>query len=263
MTDAGRYFLHKQQRSAGLSEKELVAVAIRSMGLSEIKPFNPEEKIIEYILRDKKQKKLVDMPLESFVWETSSESPAPGGGSVSATMGSLGAALGTMVANLSSHKRGWDARWEEFADWAEKGAEMQKRLMELVDEDTDAFNCIMKAFEMPKGNEEEKAARSAAIEEATKLASQVPLTVMKESFRVFELLKAMIMEGNPNSITDAGVGVLATRACIRGAALNVRINVTNLKDKDFAVRLVSEAEVIEKDSEILENELLTAIRTKI
>jgi glutamate formiminotransferase/formiminotetrahydrofolate cyclodeaminase len=256
MLDAGRYFLHKQQRSAGVSDADLISMAVRSMGLSELKPFNPEEKIIEYMLQDKKQTKLADMPLEAFVWETSSESPAPGGGSISAAMGAMGAALGTMVANLSSHKRGWDDRWEEFAGWAEKGAQMQKRLLELVDEDTEAFNAIMKAFEMPKGSDEEKAARSSAVEEATKKAAMVPLTVMKEAFKTFDLLGEMVKKGNPSSITDAAVGVLATRACIRGAYLNVRVNVKGLKDRAFAEKLVAEGMEIEERTAVTEHEII-------
>ena len=256
MLDAGMFFLHRQQRSAGVSDAELINVAIRSMGLSELKPFNPEEKIIEYMLQDKKQKKLADMPLSAFVWETSSESPAPGGGSISAAMGAMGAALGTMVANLSSHKRGWDDRWEEFAGWAEKGAQMQKRLLELVDEDTEAFNTIMKAYEMPKGSDEEKAARAAAVEEATKKASMVPLTVMKEASKTFELLGEMVRKGNPNSVTDAAVGVLATRACIRGAYLNVRVNVKALKDRAFAENLMAEGREIEERAAASEHEII-------
>jgi glutamate formiminotransferase/formiminotetrahydrofolate cyclodeaminase len=263
MLDAGRYFLHKQQRSAGLSDAELIASAVRSMGLSELKPFNPREKIIEYILEDTTRKKLVDMPLSSFVWETSSESVAPGGGSVSAAMGAMGAALGTMVANLSSHKRGWDARWEEFAAWAEKGALMQKRLLELVDEDTDAFNAIMKAFEMPKNSEEEKAARAAAVEEATKGASLVPLAVMKEAIKVFDLLGEMVLNGNASSVTDAAVGVLAARACARGAYLNVRINVSTLKDKAFAAQLVIEGAEIDRIAAEYEQKILAEADRKI
>lgn len=256
MLEAGRYFLHKQQRSAGVSEEELVKTAIRSLGLSELKPFKPEEKIIEYILREKNRNKLAAMSLSSFVWETSSESPAPGGGSVSAAMGAMGVALGVMVANLSSHKRGWDDRWEEFSSWAEKGVQIQKRLLELVDEDTIAYNTVMAAFEMPKSNDEEKSARSAAIEEATKQASLVPLAVMKESFKAFDLLAEMIRKGNPNSVTDAAVGVLATRACIRGAYLNVRINVKGLRDKNFTEILLSEGSEIESKAAQIEEELL-------
>ena len=263
MIDAGKYFLHKQQRSAGLSDVELIDAAVRSMGLSELKPFKPEEKIIEYILKDASRKKLVDMPLSSFVWETSSESVAPGGGSVSAVMGAMGAALGTMVANLSSHKRGWDARWEEFATWAERGAAIQKRLLELVDEDTDAFNAIMKAFGMPKNSEEEKASRAAAVEEATKGASLVPLAVMKETVKVFDLLGEMVLKGNASSVTDAAVGVLAARACIRGAYLNVRINVSSLKDKPFAIQLVNEGAEIEKLAANYEQKILAEAEKNI
>ena len=259
MLDAGRYFLHRQQRSAGVSDEELISTAVRSMGLSELKPFNPEEKIIEYILRDKSSKKLVDLSLSAFAWETSSESPAPGGGSVSAAMGALGAALGTMVANLSSHKRGWDERWEDFASWAEKGVVMQKRLLDLVDEDTEAYNGILKAFEMPKKSEEEKAARATAVESATLQASLVPLMVMKEAFQVFELLQEMTGKGNPNSVTDGAVGVLAVRACIRGAFLNVRINVKGLKDRAKAEELISEAQVIDNAAAELEEEIIARV----
>jgi len=256
MLEAGKYFLHKQQRSAGVSEEELVKTAVRSMGLSELKPFNPEEKIIEYILQEKQQNKLADKSLASFVWETSSESPAPGGGSVSAVMGAMGAALGVMVANLSSHKRGWDARWEKFADWAERGVQIQKRLLELVDEDTNAYNAILKAFEMPKGSDGEKAARAAAVEEATKQASLVPLTVMQEAVKSFDLLSEMIREGNPNSVTDAAVGVLATRACIRGAFLNVRVNVRGLNDKSFTEDLLTRGGELESIAAAAEEELI-------
>jgi len=256
MLEAGRYFLHKQQRSSGVSDKELISTAIRSMGLSELKPFNPDEKIIEYILRDKQQKKLADISLSSFVWETSSESPAPGGGSVAAAMGAMGAALGVMVANLSAHKRGWDARWKEFSSWAEKGVQIQKRLLELVDEDTNAYNAILRAFEMPRGSDEEKAARAAAVEEATKNASLVPLTVMQEAARSFELLAEMIKKGNPNSVTDAAVGALATRACIRGAYLNVQINVKDLKDRIFANSLLTQGREIDTRAADFEKDLI-------
>lgn len=263
MLDAGKYFLHKQRRSAALSDEQLISVAVRSMGLSELKPFNPEEKIIEYMLQNKKQNRLVDMSLSSFVWETSSESPAPGGGSVSAAMGALGAALGTMVANLSSHKRGWDDRWEEFAGWAEKGAQFQKRLLELVDEDTEAFNAILRAYELPKGSDEEKAMRAAAVEEATKNASLVPLDIMKEALKVFPLLEEMVAKGNPNSVTDAAVGALAVRACIRGAYLNVRINAKGLKDRLFAEKLLNEGAEIDRSAEEFESRIIENIRKTI
>lgn len=259
MLEAGRYFLHRQQRSAGVSDEELIRTAVRSMGLSELKPFNPEEKIIEYILRDKARKKLVDLSLSSFVWETSADSPAPGGGSVAAAMGALGAALGTMVANLSGHKRGWDDRWEEFAIWAEKGVMMQKRLLELVDEDTEAYNGILGAFELPKKTDEEKAVRAAAVEAATLHASIVPLTVMKEAFRVFDLLREMTEKGNPNSVTDGAVGVLAVRAAIRGAFLNVKINVKGLKDREKAAELVAEAREIDDAAAALETEIIERV----
>jgi glutamate formiminotransferase/formiminotetrahydrofolate cyclodeaminase len=259
MLEAGRYFLHRQQRSAGVSDEELIRTAVRSLGLSELKPFNPQEKIIEYILADKQKKKLVDLSLASFVWETSADSPAPGGGSVAAAMGAMGAALGSMVANLSGHKRGWDDRWEEFAAWAEKGAEMQKRLLSLVDEDTEAYNGILRAFEMPKKSEEEKAARAAAVEAATLHASLVPLTVMKEAYKVFELLEEMTTKGNPNSVTDGAVGVLAVRACIRGAFLNVKINVKGLKDRVRAEELIAEAQLIDDAAARLEEEIISRV----
>ncbi|MCB0801123.1 MAG: cyclodeaminase/cyclohydrolase family protein, partial [Bacteroidales bacterium] len=234
-----------------------------SMSMFELKPFNPEEKIIEYILKDKTKRRLVDLSLSAFAWETSSESPAPGGGSVSAAMGALGAALGTMVANLSSHKRGWDGRWEEFASWAERGVQMQKRLLELVDEDTEAYNAILDAFGLPKKSDEEKAARAAAVEAATLQASLVPLTVMKEAFGVFDLLKEMTEKGNPNSVTDGAVGVLAVRACIRGAFLNVRINVKGLKDRAKAEELVSEAQIIDNDAARLEQEIIARVSSQL
>lgn len=263
MLEAGRYFLHKQQLSAGVSDAELITVAVKSMGLSEIKPFIPDEKIIEYVLRDEGQKKLAGLSLSEFVWKTSSDSPAPGGGSVSAAMGAMGAALGSMVANLSAHKRGWDDRWEEFASWAEQGAALQKRLLELVDEDTDAFNGIMKAFEMSKKTDEEKTARNLAIENATKHASMIPLAVMKEAFKSFELLEKMVSTGNPNSVTDAAVGVLATRACIRGAYLNVRINVSNLKDRPFAENLIKEGKTLDSGAAEWEQKILDSVSKAI
>lgn len=263
MLEAGRYFLHRQQRSAGVSDEELIRTAVRSLGLSELKPFNPQEKIIEYILADRNRKRLVDLSLASFVWATSADSPAPGGGSVAAAMGAMGAALGSMVANLSGHKRGWDDRWEEFAVWAERGAEMQKRLLELVDEDTEAYNGILKAFEMPKKSDDEKAARAAAVEAATLHASLVPLTVMKEAFKVFELLEEMTISGNPNSVTDGAVGVLAVRACIRGAFLNVKINVKGLKDTSKAEELIAAAQLIDDAAAKLEEDIITRVSAQL
>lgn len=261
--DAGRYFLHKQQRSAGVSDDELIKIAVKSMGLDELRPFKPEEKIIEYLLEGKSEKKLIDMKLKDFVWETSSESPAPGGGSVSATMGALGSALGNMVANLSSHKRGWDERWEEFAVVAEEGIKIQHRLLSLIDEDTNAFNLIMKAFELPKRTDEEKAKRAEAIEQATLVATKVPLEVMKESFKSYPLLQKMVEKGNPNSVTDAGVGVLATTACIRGAGLNVRVNASGLKDKTTAASLVAQADEIEKNAMDAEKTIVEIVKSAI
>ncbi|TVR74050.1 MAG: glutamate formimidoyltransferase [Marinilabiliales bacterium] len=263
MIDAGKYFLKKQKRSVGVSEKELIKIAVKSMGLDDLYPFKPGEKIIEYVLAGKEQKKLVDMSLADFADETSSESPAPGGGSVSAAMGALGVALGTMVANLSSHKRGWDDRWEEFSEWAEKGRAIQEELIFLVDEDTRSFNAIMDAYSLPKKTAEEKGARTKAIEDATRYAAEVPLRIMQTSLKAFGLLKAMVETGNPNSVTDAGVGALAVRSCVLGASLNVLINVSGLDDSDFAGRIVAEAGELEKEATRLEAEILEMVRQRI
>ncbi len=243
--DAGKYFLHKQQRSAGVSDEELIKIAVRSMGLDEISEFVPSRKIIEYVMDGKGSKKLVDLSLKSFMNETASDSPAPGGGSVSAYAGAMGVALGTMVANLSSHKRGWDDKWEQFSIWAEKGKEIQNKLLSLVDEDTASYNKILEAFGMPKKTDEDKATRAKAVQEATKYATQVPFMVMETAFSGFELISAMVETGNPNSITDAGVGAIALRACIRGAYLNVQINAAGLEDKDFAQELIIKGKKIE------------------
>jgi glutamate formiminotransferase/formiminotetrahydrofolate cyclodeaminase len=239
--DAGKYFLKNQKRSIGVSDDELIRIATRSMGLSDISEFRPEEKIIEYVMRDKSEDKerLVSMSLKRFMNETASESPAPGGGSVSACMGALGVALGTMVANLSSHKRGWDDRWEEFSAWAEKGKEIQNRLLSLVDEDTVAFNRILEAYALPKKSEEEKSIRNATIQEATKNATLVPLKVMETAFEAFALIKEMVNSGNPNSVTDAGVGALALRSCIIGASLNVEVNAAGISDRNFAGEIIA------------------------
>ena len=225
LIDAANYYLAKQHRSLGIDEKEKVKIAIKSMGLDDLKPFNAEEKVIEYLLeKEDTTPKLVDMTCTGFANETASESPAPGGGSISAYMGSLGAALGTMVANLSSHKPGWDAKWEFYSKWAEKGQALKDTLLALVDEDTNAFNVIMNAFGMPKGTPEEKEARSQAIQDATKYATEVPMRTIENSFKVFEICEAMIKKGNPASVSDAGVGVLCARAAVHGAYLNVKIN---------------------------------------
>lgn len=241
LIDAADYFLAKQQRSLGIDEAEKMKIAIKSMGLDDLKPFNPEEKVIEYMIADKAGNRLVDMTCEGFANETASESPAPGGGSISAYMGALGAALGTMVANLSSHKPGWDAKWKFFSDYAVKGQKLKEDLIRLVDEDTNAFNKIMNAFGLPKGTDEEKAARKAAIQEATKYATEVPFETVKRSFDVFEICEAMIKKGNPNSVTDAAVGVLCAEAAVTGAYMNVKINAASLEDKEFANQIVADA----------------------
>jgi glutamate formiminotransferase/formiminotetrahydrofolate cyclodeaminase len=264
LLDAGRYFLAKQQRSSGVSDKELIKIAVRSMGLNDIHRFNPEEKIIEYVMEDKiKNKRLIDMNLKDFMDKTASEAPAPGGGSVSAYIGALGIALGTMVANLSAHKKSWDERWKEFSDWAEKGKQIQNELLQLVDEDTDAFNRIMEAFALPGKSEEEKLLRNTAIQNATKNAIIVPFKVMETAYKGFELIKEMVEKGNPNSITDAGVGALALRSCIRGAFLNVRINASGLKDKNFAEAIISQGEDIEKKAVTEEDQILDFINSTI
>lgn len=241
LIDAANHFLSKQQRSLGIDEAEKMKIAIKSMGLDDLKPFNPDEKVIEYMIADKSGSRLVDMTCEGFANETASESPAPGGGSISAYMGALGAALGTMVANLSSHKPGWDAKWEYFSKVAVKGQALKDELIHLVDEDTNAFNLIMNAFGLPKGTEEEKAARKAAIQEATKYATEVPFKTVQKSFEVFEICEMMIKKGNPNSVTDAAVGVLCAEAAVTGAYMNVKINASSLEDKEFANRIVGEA----------------------
>ncbi len=264
LIDAGKYFLRKQNRSTGIPEEDILQIAIKSMGLDDLKEFNPREKVIEYLLEDEdKSAKLIDLTVKGFADETSRESPAPGGGTISAYMGALGAALGTMVANLSSHKAGWDARWEEFSNWADKGQKIQSELMILVDEDTEAFNRIMEAFGLPKGTDEEKAARSAAIQAATLFATQVPLHTMQASFKVFELCKAMAEEGNPNSVSDAGVGVLAARAAVLGAGLNVKINASGLKDRETADKLVGEANELIKEANELEAEIMKIVEAKL
>ena len=264
LLEAGRYFLRKQHRSTGIAEEEIVRLAVKSMGLDDLKPFHPEEKVIEYLLEaEDKKKRLIDMTCKGFAEETASESPAPGGGSISAYMGALGAALGTMVANLSSHKAGWDDRWEEFSDWAEQGQALLRELLHLVDEDTEAFNRIMAVFAMPKSTDEEKAARSAALQVATLYATQVPLRTMKAAVKVFPLVEAMASEGNPNSVSDAGVGALAARSAVLGACLNVKINAAGLKDRATADALVAEAETLAAEAVRREAEVLRIVEQKI
>lgn len=263
LLDAGRYYLAKQQRSTGVSDDELIRIAVRSMGLNDIHPFKPEEKIIEFVIGEISERKLIDMNLKAFMDETASESPAPGGGSVSAYLGALGIALGTMVANLSAHKRGWDDRWQEFSDWAEKGKAIQNSLLQLVDEDTKAFNNIMEAFSLPKKSEEEKKMRDNAVQEATKNATLVPLKVMEIAYSGFDLINAMVENGNPNSITDAGVGALAIRSCIRGAFLNVRINASGLRDKVFVADVIKKGADIETRAIAAEDLVLKTITQRI
>lgn len=261
--EAGRYFLHKQQRSTGLPEHEIMRIAVKSMGLDELAPFKPEEKIIESLIASETEKRLVDLSVTGFAEETASESPAPGGGSVSAYMGALAAALGTMVANLSAHKAGWDDRWEEFSDYADSGQRLMESLLGLVDEDTAAFNRIMAALQMPKGSDEEKAARDKAMEEATLNAIRVPLRTMQAACECFDLCKAMAETGNPASVSDAGVGTLAARAAVLGAGLNVRINAAGLKDRREADRLVAEAEALAGNANRREAEIMKIVNSKI
>ncbi|MBO7643649.1 MAG: glutamate formimidoyltransferase [Bacteroidales bacterium] len=267
LIDAGKFYLEKQQRSLGISEEEILKIAVKSMSLDDLKPFNPKEKVIEFLMQDEAEEArkhcLVRMTAEGFAKETASESPAPGGGSISAYMGALAAALGTMVANLSGHKRGWDDRWKEFSDIAEQGQALMTELLDLVDEDTAAFDRIMACFGMPKGTEEEKAARAAAIEEATLYAASVPLKTMEASLKAFPLLLAVAQKGNPASASDAGVGALAARAACRGAALNVRINASGLTDKTPAQPLLARAEEIVREAEAREAEVLEAVEANL
>jgi glutamate formiminotransferase/formiminotetrahydrofolate cyclodeaminase len=263
MLEAGRYFLQKQNRSTGIPEKEIIKIAVKSLGLSDLSPFIPEKKIIEYILRDHTQERLVNMNLAAFAGETASESPAPGGGSVSAYAGAIGVSLATMVANISSHKAGWDSRWKEFSDWAEKGMALQSELLSLVDEDTKAFNRIMEAYDLPKETEADKAARKDAIQEATRGAIEIPFRVMKKSYESFEIIKAMVQEGNPNSITDAGVGALCVCTAVKGAFLNVKINASGLEDKKYVKKILEEGSAIEADAVRMEKEIMEMLKIRM
>ncbi len=263
MLDAGKYFLQKQKRSIGVSDKELLKIAILSMGLDDLKVFNPKEKIIEYMISDEDGDKLVDMDLCDFADETASESPAPGGGSISAYVGALGVSLGTMVANLSAHKRGWDDRWEEYSDWAEKGQALKDELLFLVDEDTRAFNKIMEGFGLPKKTEDEKAARHAAIQDASKYAMEIPFRVMERSLASMEVMKAMAENGLEASVSDAGVGTLCARTAVMGAYLNVKINADGVDDKEFVNDLLSRGAEVEKKALQTEKEILDIVNTKI
>ena len=267
LIDAGRFYLARQQRSLGIPEEEIIRIAIKSMGLDELKPFNPKEKVIEYMMVDEaeqaEKEHLIRMTCKGFALETASESAAPGGGSISAYMGALGAALGTMVANLSAHKRGWDDRWEEFSRVAEEGQQVMNELLALVDEDTAAFNKIMAVFAMPKTTPEEKAARAEAMEAATLYATQVPLRTMQTAMRAFPVLKAMAQKGNPASASDAGVGALAARAAVRGADMNVRINAAGLKNRDRAEALIAQAAELVRQAEQAETEILAFVNANI
>lgn len=263
LTEAGKYFLRKQQRSVGVGEAELVRIAVKTLGLDELGPFDPQKKVIEYAMRNATAKKLVGMTLDKFAQETASESPAPGGGSIAAYCGALGAALGTMVANLSSHKQGWDARWEEFSNYAEQGQAIVKEMLELVDEDTNAFNQIMSAFGLPKSTDGEKAARKAAIQAATINAIKVPYRTMELAHRSFALAKAMASTGNPNSVSDAGVGALCARAAVKGAYLNVIINAQDLKEHADVKPLVEQAAKMNEEADILEKEIWDIVNGKI
>ncbi|MFI5151684.1 MAG: glutamate formimidoyltransferase [Chitinophagales bacterium] len=263
MVDAGKYFLKKQMRSTGVSEKELIEMAIRSMGLDELGPFKPEEKIIEYLLMDPKEAKLVGMTLSAFADETAGESPAPGGGSISAYVGSLGAALAAMVANISSHKKGWDERWEEFSNWAEIAQQYKQDLLMLVDRDTNAFNALMAAFALPKSNDAEKLSRAKAIQEATRRAIEIPFQVMQKAYGTMEAIRAMAEIGNPNSVSDAGVGALCARSAVIGAFLNVRINAPSIEDKEFVKEILTHGQEIQKKAAALESEILKIVNEKI
>jgi glutamate formiminotransferase / formiminotetrahydrofolate cyclodeaminase len=263
MLDAGRHFLRKQRRSTGVPDREIVRIAIRSLGLDELRPVDPDEKVIEYAMRDREARRLVDRSVTSFVEETASESPAPGGGSVSAAVGALGAALGAMVANLSSHKRGWDERWEYFSDWAERGTRCHDELLRLVDEDTAAFNRVLAAYAMPRETAEERAARAAAIQTAMRGAIEVPLRVMEVALDAMAVARRMTEEGLPSSVSDAGVGALCARTAIRGAGYNVRINLSGLKDEAYRREVRARADDLERRAEALEREALAFVERKI
>ncbi len=264
LIEAGKYYLAKQQRSLGVSEEEIIKIAVKSMGLDDLKPFDPQEKVIEFLIEESNKKALVDLTCKEFALETASESPAPGGGSVSAYMGAMGAALATMVANLSSHKAGWDSKWEYFSNYAEKGQAIIAELLHLVDEDTQSFNKIMEAFSLPKSTELEKQIRSKAIQDATQYATEIPLRTMEVAFSALDVVEAMVKDGNPNSISDAGVGALAIRACVTGAFMNVKINAKDLKDRDIANSLIERGaqiykETVEKEQKIT-NDVFNSIQ---
>ena len=263
LIDAGKYFLEKQNRSVGIHESEIIKIAIKTLGLDELTPFNPKERIIEYMLEGDIHNPLVNMTLTDFANETASESPAPGGGSISAYCGAIGVSLGSMVANLSAHKRGWDDKWKEFSDWAEKGITYQNILLDLVDEDTNAFNKIMDTFRLPKETEKEKSIRQKEIQKATKYAITTPFKVMETAFSSMEVMKAMAEFGNPNSVTDAGVGALCARTAVLGAFLNVKINCKDCEDKDFVKDVLKRGQDIVDNTDILENQIIKIVQSKI
>lgn len=263
MLDAADFFLIKQERSLGISESEKIKIAIKSLGLDDLKPFNSNERIIEYVMNSKSDKKLVDFTVKGFAEETASESMAPGGGSISAYVGALGVSLGTMVANLSAHKAGWDDKWEFYSKWAEKGQRYKNELLFLVDEDTNAFNKIIEGFRMPKSTEEEKETRKLAIEEATKYATEIPFKVMESAYNSMEVMMSMAKEGLQNSLSDAGVGALCARTAVVGAYFNVRINAKDIKEEDFVSDILSKSEKIYNDTLALEKEMIALIDSKI
>jgi glutamate formiminotransferase len=263
MLDAADFFLRKQNRSLGISESEKVKIAVKSLGLDDLKPFDPKKNIIEYMLNDGQESRLVDMDLVAFSEETASESPAPGGGSIAAYVGTMGIALGTMVANLSAHKRGWDDKWEMYSDWAVKGEAYRKELLYLVDEDTNSFNKIMDAFGLPKSSDEEKAARTQAIQDATKYAIEIPYKVMETAYNSMEVMKAMATSGLQASISDAGVGALCARTAVRGAGLNVKINTGGLKDKVFADNILAKTQILLDAAEKMENEIMALVEAQL
>lgn len=263
LIDAGKYFLHKQRRSLGVSEEEIIKIAVRTLGLDELAPFDPRKKIIEYLLEDPSHSRLVNMDLRTFSNETASETVAPGGGSVSAYVGALGVSLAAMSANLSSHKRQWDDRWEEFSAWAEKGQQLKDELLRLVDEDTRAFHSILEAFRMPKSTEEEKAVRREAIQQATKYAIEIPFQTMKAALASFEIIREMVEKGNPSSITDAGVGALCARAAVHGAFMNVKVNMKDLKDAAFAEKTLAEARDMAAKADEWEKQIREIVQKQI
>ncbi|HQV00889.1 MAG TPA: cyclodeaminase/cyclohydrolase family protein, partial [Bacteroidia bacterium] len=262
MLDAGRYFLNKQKLSSGVSDDELIHIAVKSMGLDELAPFNPKQRIIEFSMAQNKRP-LVNMNLEAFANETASDSPAPGGGSISAYVATLGVSLGIMVANLSASKTGWESTWQSFSDWAEKGQLLKKQLLDLVDEDTAAYNKILDAFQLPKATDEEKQIRKAAVQAATRYAIEVPARVMEVSYSCFDLIAEMVKKGNPNSVTDAAVGALCIRTAVMGAHLNVQINTVGFADKDFVNAVMHKCQVIADNTQLRESEILAATQNII